>query len=66
MSEFENPLSALSDHAARLVATVAGAVVSVHAGRRARSSGIHWRSGVIVTAEEVLEADEDITVTVTR
>jgi S1-C subfamily serine protease len=62
MSE-PNPLSAFSDHAARLVATVAGAIVAVQAGGRARSSGIHWRSGVIVTAEEVLEADEDIKVT---
>ena len=63
MSEPENPLIAFSDHAARLVATVAGATVSVQAGRRVRSSGIHWRSGVIVTAEEVLEADDDIKVT---
>ena len=63
MSEPQNPLVAFSDHAARLVATVAGATVAVHAGRRARSSGLHWRSGVIVTAEEVLEADDDITVT---
>jgi S1-C subfamily serine protease len=63
MSEPENPLVAFSDHAARLVATVAGAIVAVQAGRRVRSSGIHWRSGVIVTAEEVLEADEDISVT---
>jgi len=62
MSE-PNPLSAFSDHAARLVATVAGAVVSVEAGGRVRSSGIHSRPGVIVTAEEVLEADEDIKVT---
>jgi S1-C subfamily serine protease len=63
MSEPENPLIAFSDHAARLVATVASTTVSVQAGRRARSSGIHWRSGVIVTAEEVLEADDDIAVT---
>jgi len=63
MSEPENPLVTFSDHAARLVATVAGATVSIEAGRRVRSSGIHWRSGVIVTAEEVLEADDDITVT---
>jgi S1-C subfamily serine protease len=63
MSEPENPLIAFSDHAARLVATVAGATVAVHAGGRARSSGIHWRSGVIVTAEEVLDADDDIRVT---
>jgi S1-C subfamily serine protease len=63
MSEPENPLIAFSEHAARLVAAVAGATVSVQAGGRARSSGIHWRSGVIVTAEEVLEADDDIKVT---
>jgi S1-C subfamily serine protease len=63
MSEPENPLIAFSDHAARLVATVAGATVSVEAGRRVRSSGTHWRSGVIVTAEEALEADDDIKVT---
>jgi S1-C subfamily serine protease len=62
MSE-PNPLIAFSDHAARLVATIAGTVVSVRAGGRARSSGIHWRAGVIVTAEEVLEADDDIKVT---
>lgn len=62
MSEPENSLTAFSDHAARLVATVAGATVSVEAGRRTRSSGIHWRSGVIVTAEEVLDADDDIKV----
>ena len=42
-SEFENPLVAYSDHAARLVETVAGAIVSVEAGGRARPSGIHWR-----------------------
>ncbi len=62
MSEPENPLIAFSDHAARLVAAAAGATVAVHAGR-ARSSGIHWRSGVLVTAEEVLDADDDIRVT---
>jgi len=62
MSEPENPLVAFSQHAAALVAAVAGATVSVRAGGRTRSSGIHWRSGVIVTAEEVLE-DDDIKVT---
>ncbi len=57
----ENPLIALSDHIAALVERVAGATVAVHAGR-SRSSGIHWRSGVIVTAEEVLDRDDDIKV----
>ena len=63
MSDPENPLVAFSQHATALVAAVAGATVSVRAGGRTRLSGIHWRSGVIVTAEEVLEADEDIKVT---
>src|SRR6202166_2615310 len=58
----DNPLVALSDHAAALVERVAGATVAVRAGR-AWSSGIHWRSGVIVTAEEVLERDDDIKIT---
>jgi S1-C subfamily serine protease len=57
----ENPLVALSDHVAALVERVAGATVAVHAGR-SWSSGIHWRSGVIVTAEEVLDRDDDIKV----
>src|SRR5262245_12215519 len=63
MPEPANSLAAFSDHAARLVATVAGATVSIHAGRRTRSSGIHWRPGVIVTAEEVLDSDDDIKLT---
>jgi S1-C subfamily serine protease len=63
MSESEHPLVALSDHAAHLVETVASAIVAVRAGGRERSSGIHWRSGVIVTAEEVLAGDDDIKVT---
>jgi S1-C subfamily serine protease len=62
MSESENPLVAFSDHAAHLVERVAGAIVAVRAGDRSWSSGIHWRSGVIVTAEEVLEGDDDIKV----
>ena len=36
--------------------------VAVHGGGRVSSSGIHWRSGIIVTAEGVLERDEDIKV----
>ena len=63
MTETSNPLVAFSDHAARLVERAAGSIVSVHGGGRRSASGIHWRSGIIVTAEEVLERDEDIKVT---
>jgi S1-C subfamily serine protease len=63
MAETVNPLIAFSDHAAQLVERVAGSIVAVHGGGRSSSSGIHWRSGVIVTAEEVLEHDEGLKVT---
>src|SRR5215471_18432965 len=57
MVEPGSPLLAFSDHAAELVERVAGSIVAVDGGGRWPSSGIHWRSGVIVTAEEVLERD---------
>src|SRR5205823_11719870 len=63
MVEPGSPLLAFSDHAAELVERTAGSIVAVHGGGRWSSSGIHWRSGVIVTAEEVLERDENIKLT---
>jgi S1-C subfamily serine protease len=63
MAESNNPLVAFSDHIAQLVERAAGSVVAVQSGGRWSSSGIHWRSGVIVTAEETLERDEDIKIT---
>ena len=63
MAESTNSLVALSDAAAQFVERTARSVIAVHGGGRWPSSGIHWRSGVIVTAEEVLERDEKIKVT---
>jgi S1-C subfamily serine protease len=63
MAEPTNSLVAFSDAAAQLVERIASSIIAVHGGGRWPSSGIHWRSGVIVTAEEVLERDEDIKVT---
>jgi S1-C subfamily serine protease len=63
MVEPANPLAALSDTSAKLVEGAASSIVSVHGGSRWHSSGIHWRSGIIVTAEEVLERDENIQLT---
>src|SRR5439155_11790843 len=63
MTEPTNPLVPFSDHAAQLVERTASSIVAVHGSGRGSSSGIHWRSGVIVTAEEVLERDEDIKIT---
>ena len=63
MAKSINPLVAFSDHAAQLVERAGSSIVAVHGGSRGSSSGIHWRSGVIVTAEEVLERDEDVKIT---
>jgi S1-C subfamily serine protease len=63
MTEPSNPLLAFSDHIADVVERVANSVVTVHGGGRGSSSGIHWRSGVIVTAEEALERDDGIKLT---
>jgi S1-C subfamily serine protease len=38
-------------------------VVAVHGRSRLPSSGVHWQSGAIVTADHTLEHDEGITVT---
>ena len=63
MVEPGSPLLAFSEHAAELVERAAGSIIAVLGGEHRPLSGIHWRSGVIVTAEEALECDEDIKLT---
>lgn len=63
MADLDNPLSAFSTHVADLVERVAASIVTVHGGGRWSSSGIHWRSGVVITAEEALERDDGIKLT---
>jgi S1-C subfamily serine protease len=63
MAETNNSLVAYSHQIAQLVERTASSVVAVHGGGRWSSSGIHWRSGVVVTAEEALERDDEINVT---
>jgi S1-C subfamily serine protease len=63
MAEPNNSLLTLSTAAAELVEHAGKSVVAVAHGGRGTVSGIHWRPGVIVTAEEVLEQEKDITVT---
>ena len=57
-----SPLLALSNNLADIVEKVGHSVVTVN-GTRLSSSGIHWRQGIIVTAEETLRRTEDLTVT---
>jgi S1-C subfamily serine protease len=56
-------LRALSDGLAGLVVATARHVVQVHAGGRSNPSGIVWREGLVVTAEEALANDEGLAVT---
>src|SRR5690349_22523420 len=56
-------LIALSDALAQATERAAGSAVAVHTEARGSSSGVVWRTGVIVTAEHALRRDEDIQVT---
>jgi S1-C subfamily serine protease len=58
----ENPFAALSRHLAGIVAQCAPSVVAVSGRGRPTSSGFVWRSGIVVTASDALERDEDICV----
>src|SRR5947199_240659 len=60
--QMDNALMALSNELAAAVERVGRSVVTVHARPRLPSSGVHWRQGVIVTAEHTVKHDEDITI----
>ena len=53
----------LSNALARETDRAAAGVVAVHTESRGSSSGVVWRSGIIVTAEHALRRDEEIHVT---
>ncbi len=54
---------ALSNEAASAIEKAGRSVVAVHGRRRIPSSGVHWRTGIVVTANYALERDDEITVT---
>ena len=56
-------LLGLSNSLADAVENAGKSLVAVNARRHSPSTGIHWRSGVIVTADHTLERDEGITIT---
>ena len=56
-------LAGLSNDLAEAVARVSRSVVAIHARRRIPSSGIVWRSGVVVAANHTISRDENISVT---
>lgn len=58
-----NSLASFSNELAALVDQCSLPVVAVHARRRFHSSGVHWSTGVVVTAEHAIHHEEDIFVT---
>lgn len=62
-SEMTSAMLALSNDLAAAVEQAGSAVVAVNARQRMSSSGIHWRPGVVVTADHTVKREEEITVT---
>jgi S1-C subfamily serine protease len=62
MTESTDPLALFSDRLVALIDRAARGLVAVHSRKHRSISGMHWRSGVLVTAEEALDRDEDIEV----
>jgi S1-C subfamily serine protease len=56
-------LEALSNDLAGAVERAGASVVAIHARRRIPSSGILWRSGIVVAADHTVHKDEDVRVT---
>jgi S1-C subfamily serine protease len=59
----ENPLNTLSTELAKVTDELSASIVAVHARPYYSSSGVHWRPGLIVTAEHTVRREEDIQVT---
>ncbi len=60
MTDRTDPLTLFSDRLADLTEAAGGSAVSVRGGGRWPVSGILWRAGLVVTAEEALERDDGI------
>jgi S1-C subfamily serine protease len=59
----QSALVSLSNELATLVEEFQSHVVAVHARAHYPSSGVHWRPGIIVTADHTIRQEEDIQVT---
>jgi len=55
-------LPSLSNELAAAVEQAAGSVVAVNARPRLPSTGVHWRPGIIVTADHTVRSVQDLTV----
>jgi S1-C subfamily serine protease len=57
-----NPLLALSGQLTQIIDGAAGAVVGIISHGRLAASGFVWQSGVVVSASDALEADDELAV----
>jgi len=55
-------IASFSQELASAAEQAGSSVVAVHARHRVPSSGIHWRKGVVVTANHTVRREDDITV----
>ena len=62
-TESTGALLGLSNNLADAVERAGLSVVAVNGRQQLASSGVHWRAGMIVTADHTLDRDEGITVT---
>ena len=62
-SNMQSSLVSLSNELAKLVEEFQSQVLAVHARAHYPSSGVHWRPGIVVTADHTVSRDEDIQVT---
>src|SRR5262249_2309452 len=62
--EATGAMEAFSNNLAATVELAGRAVVEINAGRRVRSSGVHWREGTVVTVSHALRHEEDVSVTI--
>jgi len=56
-------LEQLSNDVSGAIARAAQSVVAVDARRRSTSSGVHWREGIVVTADHAVKRDSEIALT---
>jgi len=61
-AEGSDALSRFSDELAAAVAGAGNSVVRVEARQRQAASGVVWAEGLVVTADHVVEREENITV----
>lgn len=59
----ETVLSSFSNELTNLVQRISPSVVAVHARRHFPSSGVHWGTDLVVTADHTIAREEDIRVT---